>query len=246
MTFEEGIKLNNFKEHRKIILSNLKDANLELTKILAERDILEVAVNKIKKNLLSESEKVSLLRGIAVEISRTIDNQILEIEQNKKLHKEEITSFVYNVEILKDVETQLKAKINSLGKELELLVEKTNLQKNSIDKVIESKYIIKAELDNDIVNLDNTRHELFLEITELEHKKNNEIKDLDKSISKAREDYELVLQKVNDEREKVKLPLESLDAREKEIERKEHNLQILTMRFKKEFKKLHPDLEPKI
>ena len=62
-------------------------------------------------------------------------------------------------------------------------------------------------------------------------------------ISKYENQLTEIKEKVNKETEKLKLPNQLIDSREKELSKKENNFLILTLRWKKLFKKMFPNQE---
>lgn len=240
MTFEETIKIADYKEQLASILSNIRDANQELEKVFDKKkeiqdevNELEVYQSKVKIAINKASNQLQELGFATNKLNSIINSQQLTIEKQKNETKKETEH--YNTFIKKSVSTnrQLTDDIS----DLQLYKDSLTFSIKEIEKKeIESKNrlsIISKEVGDVAIELS----KLVLE----KEKKEQETKDF---ILESEKQMKEVKKSIEDEKDKIRRPMELLNEANEEIEKNKRNVLILENRLRRVFKKMYPNLEP--
>lgn len=242
----EQIILNDFKAQEQSILSNIRIANKELEKALGLKTIAQESSKSLDKEIKNKTLEIeSLDKDIESkkayikirEESITLGEERIRKEQ---LKLEEDT--FKKLELIKNRERteeklilEKKEFLNKIIKEVSIKEKELLKLNDNVNNIKES--ILNLELNNYSLrdesiliskNIDNLSKEYII----IKSKLDKELKDLQTEVKK--------------EEEKTLIPRETLSFKEDEIKKRERNLQTLIARYKKEFKKLHPNEEPNI
>lgn len=245
MTYDEAVKIADFKEQYRIITANVKDANKELEKVLtlnkeAEDKTLTSTVELVAVSLQLD-EVTTQLKTTKQQLEKA--QVALLLVENK--YKEEIDGYTDKVAAIKakitltkqehkDVIGLIKKEIKDAEREL------SNIQKKSKEALDESVNIKKeAEtLRKSLKESIGIYNDLLADSEKLE-----------KRIAKDQLAYEKktreLAEKIEAEKEKIKRPMQLLEERTAIVVRRERNLEILADRTKKKFEKLYPGQELK-
>jgi len=246
MNPQEQVIINNFNAH----VLKLKD---ELRIVGEQLDSKLNLLQNTSKELEDISDKkYSLLEEISAynkEYKEKIDRISTEtklLEEGKLQLSNDISKFeVYcKEEIIKldNIRADKERGISELNNEIVSL--STKAKDLSLDNEKKNKSI--DELNSEIITLSDSRNNINKEVLNLEENRDTIIKKIDKEIKEKNNELSLIKEEVELERQKIVMPLMALQERESVVEKRENNLEILFLRFKKEFKKMYPNLEPKI
>lgn len=196
-------------------------------------------VIKINEELEKKNKDLSDINLKFLEMSKVIDNLIVEKKETEK-YIADIKNKL-DEDILK-FENEKNSFYNSYDKEL-LLLNKNIKNREVIEKEIEDKNKILISLNNKIVGTESLKSELDNIIQDIQKKKDI-LTNLDNTIiERNKELNQLVLNskkelddiKLNKEKELNNLlpTIESLNARDKELKKKEADLDVVISRYKK-------------
>lgn len=236
------IVISDKKEHLRIITEDIVIQSSKLSHILQERDGIISDIKDKQDELLIIENKC-----------KNVYDNIINLESIKEKLNQEISDKnkeidIVKQDILKNKDT-LNRTITDLNNSTEIARKELNILISLKESIIKDIYDLKARYDSDVEyykskqekvssikkeyeELKNIKQD-FCNSFELEKKnKLSELKALDVELSNALEI--------------IKNPIQSLNNRESILDKRERNFEILVSRFRKEFKKLHPDLNPVI
>lgn len=246
MTFKEQIKIDNFREHLKVLKRDIDIANKTLSEIL----------KKNKESIETSQKNLNDLAILSASKKAEVDNLIGEIKiRNKDADDRDNKLTIRENKIkeenkkLEDSLTLYSEKINKLNAEESVLTHDIKLLQTSKDEIIADLESAKSKLEeilDESAEAMNRKYTIEKSLKEMEAKMEKQTKEIQLSISEKMVELSKIEEKILDEKEKIVLPKRNLELLRDEIDKKQNNLNILVARFRKEFKKLHPDLEPKI
>lgn len=241
LTYEEQLQMVNSKEHLKVVLSNVRIANEELSSVL----------NDIKK-ARNTLEDVIIFRDKIKE-----DNFKIVSEQeakSKELNNKESTLITRETN-LKEAENLWLEKAENAKLEME----KFQLEKNKIisenNNLIAQYTVLIGELSNNLASLgeeikkneeENKRQlgnkkELENEISRLTFEKQEAEKDLEKFRKDIAKEMVAANLKLEEEKAKASEPLRIVRAETERNEIARKDLEIIRKRLIKRFKELNPE-----
>jgi len=241
LTAEEQIKIDNFKAQYNSIRSNITVANTELEGILAQREGALASYLSICKDIevqLSQLDQLYLREKELEDAWAKREAKVLAGEEKLRLDKE---AFEQRKEELKELESREKEILDSVADALE-----------DLSRAAEAKVSVELSIDHlsrtaddktaDIARLEKERLTLEQSILGLKEEAENTKRALAKEIADDEKKLEAIRSEIAAEKQKIDLPMKALAEREQEVNRKEKNLEILVDRFKKHWKREHPDL----
>lgn len=240
LTYEEKLKLDNSREHLRIVLNNLRIANETLTVVLGEI----TSAKKALGDLLVEKE--SLVKAIS-EIKITYDERGRVLD-NKEASLIERETIVDNKELearnrLSQIEeTILKEEINhsialsKFTKEKDIAIGDIMRAEHELDGVLQElrEYEEKTNLASQNIK------KLEDEIIRLSAIKLDQLKDIEDTRRSFDSEKESITNEINSEREKIKRPLELLLETNNEVNRKIKNLTSIGIRLTRQYKQMNP------
>lgn len=246
LSYEEKLKLENTKEHLNVVLGNLRIANNELALVLKEAREKKVSVDESNKKLRQLGIVYEKILSDIRERNTVINNREKSItEREEKVSSDEedskrrLDSLNSIVKYAEDRLTRLELDYKKYRHELTVDLGKETEKIESLLYEIETYEDTKNKISQDIKELENERIRLD---TEIENSKRT-LKDLkaeeERELSRIRIEIEL-------EKEKIARPMELLAETSAIVDKKQKNLSTLEARFRKEFKRIHPNLNPPI
>lgn len=239
LTAEQTIKIDNWKAQHNSLLVNIKDTNKKLEDLLGNIKVAERELKGVDKELfVKRKELVEILESI-VEADNQTSKKIEQLEQQEKETKKATND-------LNKTEKRLNGVAKIHQKEFHKITKKIGSLETTfvlVHLTIESKQRKLQEINKVIQTKTNEKRELDSSLSELNHniEDNKVLFDKENTIHKQR--LEEVKKKVDKEIEKLKLPNQLIDDRERDLKKKENNFLILTLRWKKLFKKMFPNQE---
>lgn len=240
------IKIDDSKEHLRVILSEIDIQSKQLGDILkkiedtnTELESKKETISKYSEyhnNLISEvdnkltvlstrEEKInkesSLLDSKKIEIEDQLNLIRRDIEKSKKEQEQSISSHLSQLQILTETLTMLNVNVKNIEKKI-----------STTDSLLMEKETYLSELNN--------------EITKKEEEKNTLLISYDRFVKDSEGKMEVIRNNIEIEKSKIENPMKLLAETDIQTKKKQRNLDILIARFRKEFKKLHPDLDPQI
>ena len=246
MTFEDYLKLENATEHLRVTENNLNIVSGNLNILVSKKVKLEQDIEKLTLISQQKEKEIHDFLDKSKDLKISLNNKVIDTEnfvkeseqrivQNKKellkilLDIDNITTKYNTFCSLKEKEvSELLVKVKML--ELE---ESSSIKKlDSIMDEIAEKISLRNQISDEIIKFNTEQSDVLIKISDKIKEKNKELSKIEETIL--------------EEKDKIKMPLESLALAELKLKKKEDNLNILIARFRKEFKKLHPDLEFKL
>lgn len=243
MNYELTQSINDLQEHLRILKENLQNTNVELTKVLSNKDTAVLELEELSNEIVAcrESIKESIKKNdelISLQSKKSLDNynesEILLAEAKLKsdeLLKESI-----------EKKEELIASISKLVKDKAEIVEE-------LSNAEEAYPILKDKNEQLLISIDyNTKlsNDLSQVVSDLESKRN----ELDYKLSQEEIFFDNEIKEIHEqiaiEREKIQSPMEFLNQSEFELKKREKNLEILKLRFKTKFEKVFPNQDIKI
>lgn len=241
---EKEIILDDYKAQLNTIKKNIQIANDEMVSILSKKAEAEEDYDQVLSDIKIADNKLSLTLSRCEE-----ENQKIETRKSK----------------LSIAEDELSQKISSF--DVYIKQEQDKLDKLAKDKQKEISNLDSqiADRQNQLINIESEIDKLNVHIEDLELSKRSLIKTIDsteKQFNKDMKEFDSITKdkikkikilevelgeletKLNFEVDKVKEPRKLLELREQELDKREANLRVLITRFKKEFKKIHPNQDP--
>ena len=168
-----------------------KDLNQKIEKINSEKNKLEEECNKLKLNIVDLEKNNSLLKQENEHINKNLEN--LKIEKNNLLldlqkEKGQKENYIKELESLKEEIKELNDKINGLKKDLQKLTEE-NTSKDEAIKNLENKLKSTETKLNDI---EKEKSELSEKYKELIDKSNNQLEKLRNLNLKEKTELDLI------------------------------------------------------
>lgn len=246
MTFEEYLKQENATEHLRILEKNIIIVNDTISKLLLDKKNLSKKLAELedtysKKCVELEKTLTETKNSVIHSDNKILDAQKIMIESNKvvKSNEQSVLNLKERISELENEYNALKlrgdASIRNMEIERERLLNEIESAKARLDDIMDEvaeRISIRNNTQDEITKFKLEQTDLLLDVSAKLKEKTKELTRLDKVIS--------------EEKDKIKMPLESLHKREIELHNREVNLSILIERFRKEFKKLHPNLDFKV
>lgn len=241
LSFEEQLKLTNSKEHLKVVQSNIRIANEQLSDILNK-------VSKAKEELISSKEELEIISLSSKDILNKIE------EKQNELNNKELSLFKRE-SLIDDKEKVSQENIKVLDNTIKELKSSIVILKNNYNKQ-------KELLDNDIVVLNNKIKELKLVLNELteDYKSKSSLKRniedeinilittkerLEKELDSFKKQSSIEMDKIslliNEEKGKITAPLDLLRREQNKLEKEKINLAIIKNRLTQQFKNQNPN-----
>lgn len=246
LTYEEKLKLENTKEHLRIVQENLRIANSKLEESLAVRKEEDIKLENVKAESARILQESALTLQTIKERTVQLDNREASVteRENKITLSEEI-----NVKEIEKAQAKLK-EIEASGV-AKLTEKKVELEQATSDfnRAIElySHYSLLAEEKNKELTL----------VLETIHKENIELellitqrKEEEVYFSKFKEDAEKEKKEIQllieSEKEKIEAPMQLLLVTEDRVDRKLRNAELLRARIQTTFDENYPGVEAKL
>jgi chromosome segregation protein len=237
-----NIIISDKQEHLRTITEDIVIQSKKLSHILEERDGVISRISDMKKELaLAESKCNNVYSNIA-----NLESKKEEILKQIQYKKDELSLIVKDIVDNKNV---LNLTIEDLNNSISIAKNKLNTLislKESISKEIND---LKIKYDSDVEYYNSKQEKISLlkqEYEELKNTKNDFYNFFELEKKHKMDELSSLEKELNNAIEIIKNPMEALNKRESDFEKKERNFEILVSRFRKEFKKLHPDLNPVI
>lgn len=242
----QSIKIADSVEHLRIITDEVRIQNDTLNKLLSEKKRIlddisnaELKLIEIKRESSSIMDEASKLLKIAKDKEISVSDKESKIIILKKETEDYLSSKEKEIE---DKKNYANSFIEIIRKESDSLIKSVSLMKEeklSLESLLKSMERNISEATRELKTVD-------LEVFKKKEELAKLIQELDSFVASSNEKRKLINEEIEAEKKKVEKPLQMLIEKEVEIKRKDGNLKTLVARFKKEFKKLHPDLDPKI
>lgn len=240
LSYEDNLKLQNSKEHLKVVLSNIHIASEELSGILSQikdarfslADVIEYRDKIISDNLriVSEQNEHSAQQdrreNNLIERETKLDTQENELEDKITKSESILKEIIRNISIFRsqheDAIRHHTEKVNELKCNISSLEEQTKQN----EEIIKEKLFIKQSIENEITRL------------------NSESEEAQKSLDKFRKDSAVEMEKtraeLQDEINKTSVPRETLRAEQEKLEILKSDLDIIKDRLKQQFMEQNP------
>lgn len=242
LTYEEQLKLENSKEHLKVVLSNVAIASNRLEKLYSQ---IEEAESKLKDTLSKNDsiikKNIEILTGLEILKSSFDKREAIIIAKEGRLisedrqREEKIVKQNSEIDRLTNQIAILTSKNDSIvnmysGMILDLKQQLNTLKNNIVEneKINQEKLIIKKELENEIIGLR----------VEIEEAK----KEFEKFKVNAKSELASIIIEQEQEKEKIKNPLELIKREQDKLDSKERALNIIKARLTKQFRLQNPDV----
>jgi rRNA maturation protein Rpf1 len=240
------IKSADAKEHLRITLDEVRAQNKILNLILKKKEDTELYIS----NKLEQFAKDAEYNAVVIQDTNA---------RLKKIDTREREIILKSVE-LDEKKEKIKSELDSLKAKILDVSTKFNQNLSIYNDEITSKKEDLKELDVSIYSLSKKESKLIelvdelsskldlLEKTIYEKKEEKEkiLNDLSSFVTQSKKEKDKINKEIQEERNKITNPMKLLAESDLYIKKKQRNLDILIDRFRKEFKKLHPTLEPKI
>lgn len=239
-------RLDDAKEHLRIIKNELNVASNELSSVLSElNDAREELANVMSKASADKIRAVSMLKE-ANERLAIADQRELEIQEHEKEVRKQEQNFkdkkVEKEKELREIETQHQRYLAELSNE----IEDQEDERNRLS-------LITFSMEEGIEELEDKRSKILDETRKIEAEEKlvresmlQSQKEYNRFLEQKQAESDAIVAEINSNKDKIAMPLQKLALEEFRLDKKKRNLDILIKRFRKEFKKLHPNIEPKI
>lgn len=240
------IKIADSKEHLRVISDEVHIQNEILNSKLSKIKELDEQIEARQKEL----EEIAI-KNISITADTDSKLTILADKQNKYLEQERyIVKLVEDsgvelkkisdetIKTKKDYDYNLSCYIEEVKKLGEELVSKTKEIDNLNTKIEELSSILDIK-SKELTQLEN-------DTKKKEEEKDRLLKEHDRFVKESAAQKSNILLEIENEKSKISNPMKLLSESNHYLDKKKRNLDILIARFRKEFKKLHPDLDPQI
>lgn len=246
MNTEEKIQIDNYKAQYNSVMANIAVANDELQNVFRKTADAKSKLSSVESEMREKSAELDRIIRESESLNALADSKLATVEKAEQYiaQKQADLELRVNAESKKredeiriherkrqELESQIKENTDEFLK----LVKSVSIQKEANKEI---NQIVREKIDE--------RNRLENEVRQLESQMRDASETFTKKIEKYKKELEEAQRLVQEEKEKVARPLEFLKLREAVVAKKEKNLNIMVNRFKKEFKKLHPNLEIKL
>jgi len=229
--FEKKIKLDNFTEQLKSLVSNIRDASADLSAVLVKKKEAEKELEILREDaivLRTELDNlVSAKNIIRDEIGRT---QGVLAELGKQ--KEEEVSGIKNAQREKSL---IVSSITALNKERKEIAEEVEMARGSASLISYEVEIINGQLESAERSLSLARSAL----AETEHQTKEAHEEMQRSVSDLEKEIEDLKNLKSEEDAKIVLA-------DEHIKRKENDIAIVTRRLHDLYSEIKPGVALKI
>lgn len=241
LTYEEKLQLDNSIEHLRVVQSNLRIVNGELSMVLAlvnaaNSDLIKVTQDKER----IQKENTKFLEDIS-EIKSSQDRR--EISLNEKENK------------IIEREKEVDKRVSQANNELDKINETARLSLSNYLKTIDAQNIILNDYRNSIELLKkeiNENKETIEEQSRVKTKQENELIGLNNKIEEAQKELarfiiksnltqEATIKLIEDEKDKIKNPLELIKREQDKLDKLKDDISIIRLRLSQQFKRQNPD-----
>lgn len=240
------VKTANAEEHLKVVLQDVNIANNELTKILSSianaQEILKSYNDRIEDKS-KEFARISIEADEIIKRAKFSETKIIEANEDltrkQNAFDSEKQARILTLDILdkkiKEASQYYDGAILDYEKQLES--KRVEIQ----DLETELSFLVE-DIEDGSIELKNIRNEIE------EKKKEKEVleNEFNRFVANSKKEREEIQNKIKEELLIVENPRKLINQREIEVSRRERDVWILIKRFRKEFVKLHPTLDPKI
>lgn len=242
----QSVKENNKKEQNKVLKTIVIDEKEKLNSLVKKQKIVNEKIKITSSKLDSKSKQIKA-EYIALEKFR----DSLSEKELKLIKKEKELSAKEQEQDNKISET--KTKLENIRKEINLIIsskkEELNFMENKITmlnalaKDKEEQY----ELTKDNFNtMFSDLQTLNIEKEEVAKKLDDSKKELNRFIIDSNKQKEQISSEIEKMKESISIPMETLNAKDYDLTKREKNLAVMIGRFRREFKKIYPNQDPKI
>lgn len=240
MEHHEKVKLDNFKAHYSVIVSELSIVNSQLGDALRKKEEAETRLAEI---LVQISDTLKAHEGI---VSQDKDIKASQKSRTDALDERErkLSADRQVFESYKDSENR-KIEDSRVSVETEISSGKEELKSLSYDISVSQSELssVKASVDA----LSSEKAQLTKKVSTLRQSKQDSVKEkedkertLDSSITKKEKELKEMESKLTDDRKKIGGPLKLLADRELACAKREHDFAIMYQRLNKVFEKMYP------
>lgn len=243
LTHDQKIKLDNFKEHYKVLLANIQSANKEISSLLAEKE-------KAESKLREKTEELNL-----------VQNELSEIKKEISSLKESAKRAIVAVDLHKE---SVLNEIRELEQNARTLVEASSKERSKIIKSIDSydEVLLKLKFKEgqlsdaikkhteEIIDLEDTKRGLQDSIKELRSEHDSvisiaadEVKAVEEKMKTAENKLNQILAEIERQEPKIKNALIEIERREGEVKKREDDAAVLVRRIKKWYNKNRPGIK---
>lgn len=242
----EEIKRDDLLAQHTVIKGNIQVANDELSSILVKKDDAEDELEEVLKESERITNKTAIAQQKLIEESNLLEARRLSVERLEEEHQSKVASFnsfVENKTI--EIEKQIAEATAKLAELNEAISKLSTLKENEYQTLTALKEQ-RTNIESEIAKLTTVLNGLSDKVLNQQEESNKFIALKKKEIVELLENKYAIEQEIELAKQKILLPQQLLDDRIDEFEKREKNLTILINRFRKEFKKLHPDQNPAI
>lgn len=237
------VKIADEQERLRIILEDIR-LNKEILKSTVDKNNeLQEAIDKktsefnslVERNIIVSQDTETRLKNLS-------DKELLIDKKSK-----DIDSKLDSLELaLVSTKDEIKKRIDIFDKQYDMYQESLSTLKLKLEKIqkeIESQTETQKTLTSDIKE----KNDILVSITDKIKEKENERDILQNDFNRFVKEKDIeksnILLEIKIEKDKIQKPMELLAEANFFIDRKKKNLDTLIARFRKEFGKLHPELE---
>ena len=234
---DKELIVKNLAEHLRTLRIDVEERNSILTDIVKKIEKAKLEYQRIDEDVRNKRLNLSNLGEQLDSINFKVKGalNVLADAENKK---NTVFSNIASSLLKKD---SLRSEIDIQS--LELLSIKDNIVNE--DKILKSLRNTHEKLLNEYSNeyrkLEAKRMDLLQEIVEIKKSIVDEENSLKKYIDNCNKEMNKVQRLIDDEKDKIALPFLMVQKREKKLDKRQKNFEILFQRFKKIYKKHYPE-----
>lgn len=240
MTAEETIKLDNFKAHYGVILNNINQANDTLSSLLKKQEKLNEDIESL---LASESVIAERLLSLKEEAERTEDEMKSRedsiIRGAEKLESERGSLLAEKQNFLIECEEKRKR----LDDELSVIVIEIKEKAKALDIAnteIEKLNLTISNLSSSIKRHNDELDRISVRVTSETDKFNQMVSEFELRKTLIGQEIQSLIKQRQALEKELETPRAILDEREKDINRRERDIEVWTRRIQRKFKQAYP------
>lgn len=230
-------KVKNLEEHLRILKKDVSDKNSLLS------DILD-SIKKKSQEELCLDEKVNDKRLALERLGEDLNSVNFKVKEALSiLHDAEKRSSLLESRISGDLirYEMLRTNVQEYEKMLDSAQLRYDESCANFNKLEESQKHTIRDLSNEIKALEVNKFSLLEDIEDVKKRMVVEETNLEKYKQKCELEMSKLDTLIQEEREKILLPMELVRSKEKALQKREKNFEIIFQRFKRVYKKLYPE-----
>jgi len=240
------IKHDNLVAQISVLKQELDIVNQELTSKIKERDSLKI-------ELLSDRKELELIRNEYSKFVKQSEDKVRKLDDKERSLNKKSAEMIEQELTFKE---KMKVDEKSFGDKIKLYenrlldyLAKIQLRKQDVEEEKKNVRYYK-DLSNDLTKesktLSQQKYGLEKDIERLKKSLVEDLSELDRQLKQREDKLKNIESVILKEQEKTKLPEINLITKEKELDKKKRNFDILVTRFKRIFKDKYPNQEIKL